>query len=104
MHLILEEQFNNVHIGEVSNFEDLKHQMKYVTQKEQLQNEQFNAARYAQVFGVFQLDIELGMLGEEQPSQAHDQEKEIWTKMKSKIKVDRDLKFDKTKQLWELLE
>jgi hypothetical protein len=44
------------------------------------------------------------MLGEEQPSQAHDQEKDMWAKMKSKIKVDLNLRFDKTKQLWELLE
>ncbi len=56
------------------------------------------------MFGVFQLDIELGTLGEKQPSQAPKQEKDMQVEMKSKIRVDPNIKFDKTKQLWELLE
>jgi hypothetical protein len=43
------------------------------------------------------LDIELGTLGEEQPSQAPNKEKDMWAKIKSKIKVDLDLGFHKIK-------
>jgi hypothetical protein len=50
------------------------------------------------------MDTKLGRLGEEQPSQTPNQKKDMWVEMKSKIKVDLDLRFDKTKQLWELFE
>ncbi len=49
------------------------------------------------MFGVFQLDTELGKLGEEQPSKTPNQDKDMWVEMKSKIRVDPDLRFDKTK-------
>jgi hypothetical protein len=53
---------------------------------------------------VFQLDAKLGTLGEEQTFQVLDKETNKWAKIKSKIRVDPDIGFDKTKQLWEMLD
>jgi hypothetical protein len=50
-----------------------------------------------QVIKVFQLDAELGMLKEKQPSQAFKKATNRWVKTKSKIKVDPNLGVDKIK-------
>jgi hypothetical protein len=52
----------------------------------------------------FQLDAELDTLGEEQTFQVLDKKTNRWAEIKSKIRVDLDIRSNKTKQLWELLD
>ncbi len=104
MNLILEEHADNVMFGDISEFEDYEDWIRYIVEDEERRNEQFLNATSIQVSNVFQLDASSKIMGEEAQFQTSKHDDNKWVKIKSKIKVDFDLKQEKTKQLWSLLD
>jgi hypothetical protein len=73
-----------------------------LNQDEEMKNEQLKATKGKDVSDIFQLDIESS--SHDNMEMVHDEGKEKWAEIKSKIKVNPDLDQEKTNQLWELLD